>query len=193
MAEVVFGNDGDFSHEKMIQKVNTNLANELGNLCQRTLSMVVKNCDGAVPSVIGPYTSQDEELLSKISSLRSEASVAISIQAIQKYVEVMVSAVWEANKYIDFMAPWALKKTDPARMTTVLYVVMEVLRKVAILYQPLIPTAANKILDQLGVPMNERTFDHLENDFSIRLGTPIPKPEGIFPRIEIAKEEIVFK
>lgn len=191
MAEVVFGNDGDFSHEKMIQKVNTNLANELGNLCQRTLSMVVKNCNGAVPSVISPYTSQDEELLSKINALRSEASAAISYQAIQKYVEVMVSAVWEANKYIDVMAPWALKKSDPARMSTVLYVVMEVLRKVAILYQPVIPTAANKILDQLGVPMNERTFDHLDDGFSIRLGTPIMKPEGIFPRIEVPKEEVV--
>jgi len=189
----VFGNDGDFSHEKMIQKVNTNLANELGNLCQRTLSMVVKNCNGGVPTVIGSYTSQDQELLTKINGLRNEASSAISNQAIQKYVEVMVSAVWEANKYIDVMAPWALKKTDPARMTTVLYVVMEVLRKVAILYQPLIPTAANKMLDQLGVPETERTFDHLVDDFSIRLGTPISKPEGIFPRIEYAKEEMVLK
>ena len=189
MAEVGFGNDGDFSHEKMIQKVNTNLANELGNLCQRTLSMVVKNCNGAVPSIIGPFTPEDEELFSKMNMLRNEASSAISIQAIQKYVEVMVSAVWEANRYIDVMAPWALKKTDPARMATVLYVVMEVLRKIAILYQPLIPTAANKILDQLEVPKTERTFDHLDS-CPLRIGASIGKPEGIFPRIEVSKETV---
>jgi len=183
MAEVNFGSDGDFSHEKMVQKINTNLANELGNLCQRTLSMVFKNCGNTIPTV-GPYTSEDEALLEKARGLREECGKAIASQSIQKYVDELVSMVWETNKYIDVMEPWALKKTDTDRMGTVLYVITEVLRCTAILYQPLIPDSANKILDQLSVPTNERTFDHL-NDFPIQSGSVISKPQAVFPRLEL--------
>ena len=188
MSEVGFGNDGDYSDERMIQKVNTNLANELGNLCQRTLSMVFKNCGKAVPAEIGEYTADDEALLAKAKELKDVAGIAIANQAIHKYAEACISLVWEANKYIDEMAPWALKKTDPDRMATVLYVILETLRHVAIVYQPLIPTSANGILDQLTVPQDERTFEHL-NTSPIKLGSPITKPVGVFPRIEV--EELV--
>lgn len=191
MAEVGFGNDGDFSDNALITKVNTNLANELGNLCQRTLSMVFKNCQKATPATIGPYAPEDEALLSTISSLRRKAGEAIAEQSLQNYVQVMVSAVWETNKYVDDMAPWALKKTDPERMTTVLYVLMEVLRRVAILYQPLIPEGAGMILDQLGVGMEERTFEHLETS-PVKMGVAIEKPRVVFPRIEMpAVQELV--
>ncbi|GAX19337.1 methionyl-tRNA synthetase [Fistulifera solaris] len=191
MAEVSFGNDGDFSDKAMITKVNTNLANELGNLCQRTLSMVFKNCDKAVPTSVGPFTEADNALLASARELREKAAAEISVQAIHKYVELMVRIVWETNKYIDEMEPWSLKKTDPERMATVLYVIMEVLRHVGILYQPLIPEAANKILDALSVPKDERTFSHLDDAFRIKEGSVIPKPEGVFPRMEMPVEELV--
>ena len=185
MAEVKFGNDGDFSDKSMVLKVNNNLANELGNLCQRTLSLVYKNCQQAVPETIGPYTAEDEALLQSARTLCDRAAAAVAVQAIHKYVEVLVTAIVAINKYIDEQAPWALRKTDPARMATVLYVILEVLRYAAILYQPLIPESANKILDQLTVPDNERTFAHLDDEFRIQPGAPISKPVGIFPRIEI--------
>ncbi len=185
MSEVNFGNDGDFSDGKMVQKVNTNLANELGNLCQRTLSMVFKNCDKAVPTEIGALTAEDETLLAKAHGLRQLAGEAIASQSIQDYVAIMVEIIWDTNKYIDNMEPWSLRKTDPDRMATVLYVIMEVLRYAAILYQPLIPQSANKILDTLTVPLDERTFEHLTSEFSIKPGNPISKPKAIFPRIEI--------
>mmetsp|Transcript_13411 Transcript_13411/g.19614 ORF Transcript_13411/g.19614 Transcript_13411/m.19614 type:complete len:598 (-) Transcript_13411:56-1849(-) len=188
MSEVTFGSDGDFSDEKMIFKVNANLANELGNLCHRTLTLVFKNCGKAVPSVIGQYTEEDEKLLATARKLRETASDAISTQAINKYVDSVVSMVWDCNKYIDVTAPWALKKTDPERMATVLYVLMEALRHVAIVYQPLIPASANKILDMLTVPEDERTFDHLETS-PIKFGTPVSKPKVVFPRIEIPVTE----
>ena len=191
MAEVTFGSDGDFSDTNMIQKVNTNLANELGNLCQRTLSMVFKNCDQAVPAEVGEYTKEDEELLAAARSLHAATSEAVSRQAIEKYVQALVSMIWQANKYIDEMAPWALKKTDLARMATVLYVILEVLRYTAILYQPLIPTSANRILDQLKVPEGERTFAHLNDSFAVVKGTSIDKPEVIFPRLEMPEEALV--
>jgi methionyl-tRNA synthetase len=193
MSEVTFGSDGDFSHERMIQRVNTNLANEFGNLVQRTLSMVFKNCDKAVPleSEIGPYTPEDEALLEKAKLLREEAGKHIASQSIHKYAEAMISMIWESNKYIDNQAPWILRKTDTDRMKTVLYVLLEVLRYSAILYQPLIPTSANKILDLLIVPEDERTFDHLTDDYKVRYGAEISKPEGVFPRLELPEESVV--
>ena len=184
MSEVNFGNDGDFSDQAMILKCNANLANELGNLCQRTLTMVFKNCDQCVPEP-QDLTPEDEALLASARGLREAAGKAIAVQAIQKYVEAMVSMIWDANKYIDTMAPWVLRKEDPKRMATVLYVIMEVLRYSAILYQPLIPTSANKILDALAVPADERTFGHLDDAFRIKPGTSLSKPEPIFPRIEV--------
>ena len=185
MAEVNFGNDGDFSDKSMVLKVNNNLANELGNLCQRTLSLVYKNCNQAVPETIGAYTPEDEVMLQSARTLRDRAAAAVSVQAIHKYVDALVTEIVATNKYIDEQAPWVLRKTDPARMATVLYVILEVLRYAAILYQPLIPESANKILDQLTVPDNERTFAHLDDKFRIQPGAPIAKPVGIFPRIEV--------
>lgn len=189
MAEVGFGNDGDFSDKAMILKVNNNLANELGNLCQRTMSMVFKNCDKAVPVNVGPFTEEDEKLLDSARGLYDRCAKEISEQAIQKYVNELIDIVKDANKYIDEMAPWVLRKTDPERMATVLYVIMEVLRHVAILYQPIIPTSANKILDLLAVPDNKRSFRHLKGDeYKIQEGAPVTKPEGVFPRIETEEE-----
>ena len=190
MTEVSFGSDGDFSHKAMIQKVNSNLANELGNLCQRTLSMVFKNCNQAIPTDIGPYTPQDEALLAEAATLRERCSDFMSVQAIHKYAQTMIGMVRDANKYIDEQAPWVLRKTDPKRMETVLYVILEVLRRVAILYQPILPSSANKILDQLQVPETERTFAHLDTS-PILQGASITKPEGIFPRIEMPEDMLV--
>lgn len=184
MADVVFGSDGDFSRERMVLKVNANLANEVGNLCQRTLTMVVKNFDGAVPVTIGQYTQDDRAMLESASLLRGKCDEAISTQKIHRYVEHLVAVVWETNQYIDRMEPWVLRKTDPERMATVLFVIMEILRAVAILYQPLIPGSASKILDQLGVPASDRSFAHLKSG-SIQPGTSLAKPVIIFPRFDL--------
>ena len=185
MAEVNFGSDGDFSDKSMILKVNNNLANELGNLCQRTLSMVFKNCGKATPTP-GTFTAEDEAILASVQGLHKRCADAISEQKIQKYANELIEMVWEANKYIDTMEPWALRKTDEQRMGTVLYVIMEVLRHVAILYQPIIPGSANKILDLLSVPEDQRSFEHLEGDeYKIKPETSISKPKGVFPRIEV--------
>ena len=190
MSEVSFGNDGDYSDMNMVLKVNANLANELGNLCQRTLSMVFKNCDKAIPEP-GEFTPEDEALLDAARGLRERASAEIADQAILKYIQVVIGMIWEANKYIDTMAPWALKKTDPDRMATVLYVILEVLRYSAILYQPVIPASAQNILDQLQVPEDERTFLHLNDDYRIKSGAPISKPKAVFPRLEVPEGELI--
>ena len=201
MAEVAFGNDGDFSDANMILKVNNNLANELGNLCQRTLSMVYKNCNKAIPQP-SDYTDDDKALLlESVQTLHERCVSAITEQAILTYIQVLVQVIRDANKYIDEQAPWSLRKTDPIRADTVLYVILEVLRHVAILYQPVIPTSAGKLLDQLAVPQEERMFVHLskkddnDNDddetnmYKLKPGTPIAKPQVIFPRIELPTQK----
>lgn len=190
MSEVTFGNDGDYSDTNMVLKVNANLANELGNLCQRSLSMVFKNCGKAIPEP-GPFTAEDEALLESARSLREKAGAAMADQAILKYIQVVIEMIWEANKYIDNMAPWALKKTDPDRMATVLYVILEILRYSAIMYQPVIPASANNILDQLQVPEDERTFLHLNDDYRVKPGAPISKPQAVFPRLEVPEAELI--
>lgn len=190
MTEVGFGNDGDFSEANMVLKVNNNLANELGNLCQRVLSMVYKNCDKAIPKEIGPLLPEDIELLDHTKTLHDKAATAISTQAIQNYANELIATIWEANKYIDAAAPWTLRKSHPKRMETILYVLLEVLRKVTILYQPIIPESASRILDQLQIPESERTFAHLDEDaFRVPLGAPVSKPKPVFPKLEVADRE----
>jgi len=183
MSDGAFGNDCDFSDHDMVMKVNANLANEFGNLCQRTLSMVYKNCNKTIPATLGIFNAEDEALLSRIKALPLYTGQAIANQAIHKYTEALISAVWDANKYVDSMAPWVLKKTDPDRMATVLYVLVETIRQIAILYQPVIPSAANAILDQLNIPKDARTFAHLSTP--IESGTDITQPFGVFPRIDL--------
>jgi methionyl-tRNA synthetase len=186
MSEVTFGSDGDFSDDRMVHKVNANLSNELGNLNQRIMTLVYKNCDGATPAEIGTFTAEDEAMLATARSLRSRTGEAMSTQSIDRYVQHMISAVWDANRYIDAQAPWVLKKTDVGRMRTVLYVLMEVMRHVAILYQPLMPASSNAILDQLGVPADERDFVHLGREgCEIKLGREVIKPTAVFPRFEV--------
>lgn len=183
ITENAFGRDGDFSDRKMVLKVNANLSNELGNLCHRTLSMVFKYCEKAIPSKIGLFSLEDEALLVKVKYLYKLACKAVSIQALQKYADLMIPIIWDTNKYLNDMSPWSLKNTDAERMATVLYVALEVLRYIAILYQPLIPESANKILDQLKISKKERTFRHLTDKYRIKLRTPISEPKCVFPRL----------
>jgi methionyl-tRNA synthetase len=148
--------------------------------------MVYKNCQEQIPTP-GEFTPEDQEILRSVNGLRERAGLHVANQALHKYAETMIGMVCDTNKYIDTMEPWNLKKSDLARMGTVLYVIMEVLRYVAILYQPIIPSSANKILDLLQVPHDERTFSYLDYDYRITPGAKMIKPNGIFPRIEIGE------
>ncbi len=182
--EVPFGNDGDFSEEGLISRANSQLSNELGNLVQRTLSMVWKNCAEKIPPLSIPFEEADDALMKKAYSLIEEIRVLLQRdQALSKYVDLVWQLVGDANRYVDTQAPWALRKNNPPRMEVVLYTLCEVIRTLGILLQPLIPASAGKILDQLGVPDHARTFKHLEAVHSLKSGSPIQEPQGIFPRL----------
>lgn len=179
-----FGSDGDFSEKALIQRTNTHLANELGNLAQRTLSMAHKNCEEKIPVLSHSFIDHDQSLLIQAQNIFLQAQNHMESQELHKYVDTLWSVVWAANKYVDDQAPWTLRKTNPERMKVVLYTLMETLRYIAIMAQPLIPHAAEKLLDMLKVPSDQRTFDHLKSAFAIEQGASLEKPTPLFPRIE---------
>ncbi|MCP5381792.1 MAG: methionine--tRNA ligase [Kordiimonadaceae bacterium] len=181
MREVPFGNDGDFSRQAMINRINSDLANDLGNLAQRSLSMIFKNCDGVMPSP-GDYSDADNAILAATDKMLEEVRAHIDVQAINKSLEVIWKVVSDANGYFALQEPWALKKTDPARMATVLYVTAEIIRQVGILIQPIMPDSAGKLLDLLKIPAEERGFDQLGGGERLKSGWTLEKPEGVFPR-----------
>ena len=185
LREIPFGNDGDFSHRAMVNRLNGDLANDLGNLAQRALSMIARNCEGKLPNP-GDFSAADETLLSAARSLHARLTADLDRQAFHLALEAIWQVVGAGNRYIDEQAPWALRKTDMARMGTVLYVVAEVLRRLATLAQPFMPGSCGRLLDQLAVPADRRSFAHLEQ--ALHAGTALPKPEGVFPRYVEAAE-----
>jgi methionyl-tRNA synthetase len=181
LREVPFGNDGDFSRSAMIRRINSELANDLGNLAQRSLAMINKNCGAKVPDR-GVFTAADEAFLAKAQALLGQVRAECEVQAFHKALDHLWFVIGESNRYIDEQAPWALRKTDPARMETVLYVLAEVLRHLGILIAPFMPDAMGKLLDQLAVPADQRNFAALTPEHALKSGTPLPAPQGVFPR-----------
>jgi len=195
MSEVPFGSDGDYSETQMLACANGFLANALGNLQMRVMSLMYKNCEAAVPAPEAPLTDDDRELLSEARKLAGRVRAHLAKQELHKACGAIDALVRAGNRYIDEQAPWALKKTDTERMTTVLYVLADTLRHVAVCASPVMPGACSRMLDQLCVPADRRSTKHLtpeetteDGDLfksSVAPGTPLQKPVGLFPRIEI--------
>ncbi|MEW7008279.1 methionine--tRNA ligase [Lentilitoribacter sp. EG35] len=181
MREVPFGNDGNYSHDAIVGRINSDLANDLGNLAQRSLSMIHKNCEAKVPTC-GELSAEDKEILTQADNLLTGARDAMNKQAVHQYVSAVFATVSETNKYFAGQEPWALKKTDPERMGTVLYVTAEVIRQVGILCQAIMPDSSAKLLDLLLIAEDERSFAQLGKTGRLKSGTDLPKPSGIFPR-----------
>jgi methionyl-tRNA synthetase len=179
LREVPFGQDGNYSHEAIINRVNADLANDLGNLAQRSLSMIAKQLGGVLPEP-GEFSDSDKAILQQADAMLELSRTAMATQQIHQWLNAVWAVVAEANRYFAGEAPWALAKTDPARQKTVLYVTAEVVRQVAILTQPVMPDASSKLLDSLGVPQDERDFAALGT--RIKAGATLPPPVGVFPR-----------
>jgi methionyl-tRNA synthetase len=192
LREVPFGQDGNYSHEAIVQRINADLANDLGNLAQRSLSMIAKNCGGAVPDWrASAPTREDLELLAEADALLAAARGHMKNYALHQYLAVVFEVVAKANRYFANGEPWKLAKTDPARMRVVLYVTIETLRIVAVLLLPVLPGAMGKLLDLLGIGATERDFAALgearasggiEAAGRLQPDAPLPPPAPIFPR-----------
>jgi len=179
LREVSFGQDGDFSRSAMVRRINTDLANDLGNLAQRVLSFVAKNAGATVPQP-AELTDADRAMLDAAKSLLAATRAELDQQAFHKALEAIFAVVADANRYVDSQAPWTLRKTDPARMATVLYVLMETLRRVGLLLQPFMPATVARLLDLLAIPADGRQFAAW--DTALVAGTALPPPSGLFPR-----------
>ncbi|WP_316172041.1 methionine--tRNA ligase [Bradyrhizobium sp. SZCCHNRI1058] len=181
LREVPFGQDGNYNHEAIVARINADLANDLGNLAQRSLSMIAKQLGGVLPEP-GEFSANDKAILAEADAMIGAARKAMATQQIHQWLNAVWSVVAEANRYFAGEAPWALAKTDPQRQHTVLYVTAEVIRQVAILTQPVMPAASAKLLDSLGIPEDERNFARLGGDVRIAAGTQLPAPQAVFPR-----------
>jgi methionyl-tRNA synthetase len=179
--EVPFGNDGNYSQDTIAARINSDLANDIGNLAQRSLSMINKNCDAKVP-ICGELNDDDKAILSQVDNLLEGARSQMEKQAVHHYIGAVFACVSETNRYFAAQEPWALKKTDPDRMGTVLYLTAEIIRQVAILSQPVMPTSCGQLLDLLGVDADARDFSKLGEAGRLTSGIKLPKPSGVFPR-----------
>ncbi len=181
LREFPFGQDGNFARERIITVINSELANNIGNLCQRTLSMIHKNCDGVVPEYNKEFSDKDSVYITGINfeKIRDE----IKNQNFQQLILDIVKYSTQANEYIDKRAPWKLSKEGKKEeLGTVLYEIADSIRKIAILLQPFMPASAEKILNQLSVPKNEREFKCLTKEFSLKPGTKLGALAPVFPR-----------
>src|ERR1700675_3299226 len=181
LREVPFGQDGSYNHEAIVARIDADLANDLGNLAQRSLSMIAKQYEGGLPEP-GAFSDSDKAILAQFDGMIELARTAMATQQIHQYLNAVWAVVAEANRYFAGEAPWALAKTDPKRQRTVLYVTAEVVRQIAILAQPAMPAASTKMLDILSVPADQRDFKFLGGATRIAAGTALPPPVGVFPR-----------
>jgi methionyl-tRNA synthetase len=179
LREKPFGADGSLSHAAIISRINVDLANDLGNLAQRTLSLVARNCGGVLPAR-GPATEDDAALLASADALLDLVRAAIDRQTFHDGLEEIWKVIRAANGYIDRQAPWALNKTDKVRMGAVLRVLVDTIRVVATLLQPVMPGSMARMLDQLGVARDARSFAALSTPPAD--GQGLPAPQGVFPR-----------
>ena len=190
LREVPFGQDGSYSEEAIVTRVNADLANDLGNLAQRCLTMVARNCDGRVP-LPGALDAEEERLLAAARVLPERARTAMRRFELHAMLQDIWAVIGDANRYFAGREPWALRKTDPARMASVLYVTVEALRAIAIMTQSVMPAASERLLDLLGVAPDARAFAHVGAAFALRPGLPLPPPAPLFPRIETRQPETV--
>ena len=188
LREVTFGQDGSYSAEAIIARVNADLANSFGNLAQRTLSFIARNCDGILP--VGGRGDPADEALSSLVREATARDLPAHFQslALSQGIEAWIKAVFACNQYIDSQAPWTLRKSDPERMNAVLATLYAAIRDLAIAISPVIPDSAARLLDQMGIPQEERDFAALDDsaryDRLAASGFRLASPTPIFPRLE---------
>ena len=180
MRHINFGNDGNFARKELIRYINSDLANNLGNLVQRVLSMIHKNCAGQIP-IHSKLEIADENLLQKSYDLLPQLRALIEQQSFSIYLEKVISLSAFANEYINEQAPWQLKKTNLQRMNNVLYSLSEVIRVIAIYIKPFMPDSAEKILFQLGINNSNNSFTDLKQ--KIPVAQKLPDLQIIFPKV----------
>ena len=180
MREVPFGQDGSYSHNTIITRINADLSNDLGNLLNRSLAITIKNLGQKTPEKY-ELLSQDNEILDEANEKFLSLTSLMEEQKIDKVLKNIFEVISAANRYFTKEEPWTLKTQDRKRFSTILYVTLELLRKVGIALQPFMPTSANKLLNMLSVDENSRNFYHITSS-ELTSGKELPTPYVLFPR-----------
>ncbi|MBB5073052.1 methionyl-tRNA synthetase [Bartonella callosciuri] len=187
LREIPFGQDGSYSHDSFVNRINADLANDLGNLAQRSLSMIAKNCDAKVPLPVA-FLVQDEQLLKQSLQTLEIVRQAMSSYGMHLALSAIFSVIADANRYFANEQPWSLRKNNPERFSTVLYITVEILRRIGIMLLPFMPQSAGKLLDSLAIAEDNRLLHHISHS-KIQEGLDLPPPEPIFPRYILKKDE----
>lgn len=191
MREVAFGQDGSYSPEAIVMRCNAELANSYGNLVQRVLSMIFKNMDGVLETFSS--TEADDALLATVfAACHDELPREFAAMNFSGGIDAWMKAVFACNAYVDEQAPWTLRKTDPERMKAVLLTLFMAIRDLTIAIAPVVPAAAAKVLDQIGVPADARGFAALTDaDWymaRVASGEKLTAPVPAFPRLEMPED-----
>lgn len=189
LREMPFGSDCPYTNEMMFNRLNCDLANDLGNLVSRTVAMAIKYFGGTLP-VEREESELDDELLSMLSTLSSEVTSDFETMHISDGLEKIFKVIARANKYIDENAPWVLAKDEDQkiRLATVLYNLLDAIRRCTILLSPVMPTTATKIYEQIGADDTNTAWDDAATYGALKADVTVTKGEVLFPRIDIAKE-----
>ena len=182
LKEVSFGNDGSITQEKLESCINSDLANNYGNLCQRVISFNEKNCNLLVPDNIN-FEKEDLKLLNKVSENINTLRSYIDNQELSVYSNFIIDCLFEANKYFNDQEPWK-KKSDVVRLNTIVYVSLEIIRKVSILLNPIIPDTSLKVLDIFNLKQKDVNFDTIKDNKYLKPNSSIKKIGILFKKIE---------
>ena len=180
--EVSFGNDGNISQEKLEDCINSDLANNYGNLCQRVVSFAIKNCEGKIPYKI-KFQNDDLEILNRYKDNLDKIRVKIDKQDINYYIDYIINSLFEANKYFNDQEPWK-KKNDPLRLNTIVYTTLEIVRKISFLLYPIIPESSLKALKIFDLNEKDIILETITNNEFINKGDNINKIDILFKKIE---------
>lgn len=191
LREVAFGQDGSWSPEAIVTRANAELANSFGNLAQRSLSMIFKNMDGEVKAGL-PESEADSALLAAVTDGITALRKAFDELAFSDGLDAWMRAVFACNQYVDEQAPWALRKSDPARMEAVLMTLFRVVRDLAIAVRPVVPNSIDALLDQMGQAADARGYAAFQDlgwfPALVASGYKVDKPVGVFPRLELPED-----
>ncbi|MDC0940662.1 methionine--tRNA ligase [Candidatus Pelagibacter sp.] len=180
--EVSFGNDGNISQERLEDCINSDLANNFGNLCQRVTAFAIKNCNGKIPSEV-KFQNEDLTILNKYNDNLDIIRLKIDEQNINFYIDYIINSLFEANKYFNDQEPWK-KKNDPERLNTIVYTTLEIVRKISFLLNPIIPDSSLKALKIFNLSQQDIKLQTISNNEFLTKGMKINKIDILFKKIE---------
>ena len=180
--EVSFGNDGNISQERLEDCINSDLANNYGNLCQRVTAFAIKNCNGKIPSEI-EFLEVDLNILNKYKDSLSTLRQKIDEQNINYYIDFVVKSLFEANKYFNDQEPWK-KKEDQIRLNTIVYTTLEIVRKISFLLNPIIPDSTLRALKIFNLTKNDIKLESITNNHFLNKGSNLNKIDILFKKID---------